>query len=136
VKMILARRFTEFALTGALFMVLATGGNWLTIDILGFNSFWATQIIYSILFVAKYAVYVKIGTVESGLWRYTAVNILLSIACSISIAFLVERVSLSALVSSILVFGASVVLRFFVLLLSGSIRREHGHPTPASQTAP
>jgi hypothetical protein len=135
VKMILARRFIEFALTGALFMVLATGGNWLTIDILGFNSFWATQIIYTILFVTKYAVYVEIGTIESGIWRYTAVNILVSIACSMSISFLVERVSLSALVSSLLVFGTSVVLRFCVLLLTGSIRREPGHPTPASQTA-
>ena len=119
----IAKSFSVFSLIGGVFYLLAVGLNGLTIDVFGLHAFWSSFCVMLTLFMAKYLIYVWLGTILPRFWRYALANAAVTLLATISIALLVEHMAMAGWLASAFAIGFFMVLRYAVLYRVGVINR-------------
>lgn len=107
-------RFSRFAAIGATCMLLATITNGLLIDLLGLSANLVAPLIVILFFLLKYVAYVALDVIKPRFLRFVATNILLTAFAAWLIPFTINHSPLNATVSTALILGALVLIRFSV----------------------
>ncbi|MBT8137109.1 MAG: hypothetical protein KJO54_08870 [Gammaproteobacteria bacterium] len=117
-----ARLFTRFAAVGGIFYIAAVLLNAYAIDVAGFDSTISSLVVLGVLFIAKYQVYRMTDIVNPGFWRYCLVNILITLAASLIIGYLVKSGLLNGTLATATALAFFFVLRYVVLFMTRVIR--------------